>query len=211
MIIDLHTHSRPRSDDSDLDPGELVRLARQAGLDGVCLTEHDWHWDARDLAALSREMHFPVFSGMEISSDEGHLLVFGLGEYKFGMHHAAYVRELVDEVGGAIVLAHPYRRQVHYNPNPGELLDPLSENHIFDLVDAVEVLNGRSTDIENRFASDLGQRRGLRGAGGSDAHSSSDLPTCATEFEKTIRTIDELIHELKEGRFRAVDLRRCSG
>jgi predicted metal-dependent phosphoesterase TrpH len=207
MIIDLHTHTWPYSDDSDLRPHDLIELAKQSGLDGICFTEHDWHWSEADIDELSREHDFPVFQGMEISSEEGHLLVFGLSEYKFGMHHAEYIKKLVDDAGGVIILAHPYRARVRYNSNLDELLDTVCDYHIFELVDAVEVLNGRSKRKENKFASDLCQRLGLRATGGSDAHSPEDIPSCATEFERKISSLEELLTELKEGRFRAVDLR----
>ena len=41
---------------------------------------------------------------------------------------------------------------------------------------------------------------------GSDAHARTDIATCATRFERDISTIEELIAELKAGRFQAVDL-----
>jgi predicted metal-dependent phosphoesterase TrpH len=207
MIIDLHTHTWPYSDDSDLKPHELIEKAKSSGLDGICFTEHDWHWKEEDIVQLNREHDFPIFQGMEISSEEGHLLVFGLTEYKFGMHHAQFIRQLVDEVGGVIIMAHPYRARVRYNADPAQLLDSICDNHIFDLVDAIEVMNGRSKENENRFALDIGRRLKLRGVGGSDAHAPAEIPTFATEFEQRIESLEELIAELKAGRFRAVDLR----
>ncbi len=207
MIIDLHMHTWPYSDDSDLKPEELIKLAKSSGLDGICFTEHDWHWKQEDIDRLSREQDFPVFRGMEISSEEGHILVFGLDEYRFGMHHAEFIRQLVDEVGGVIVLAHPYRRQVKYNSNPDQLLDAVCKERSFGLVDAVEILNGRSNDKENDFAQKICRRLHLKGVGGSDAHAASDIPSCATDFEKRIANVEELVAEIKAGRFRAIDLR----
>ncbi len=208
MIIDLHAHTWPYSDDSDLSPHQLIEQAKRSGLDGICFTEHDWYWKEEDIAQLSQEHEFPIFQGMEISSEEGHLLVFGLTEYKFGMHHAEFIRQLVDEVGGVIIMAHPYRARVRYNPNPSQLLDTICENHVFDLVDAVEVLNGRSKLKENSFAGELCRRLDLKGVGGSDAHSPADIPSFATQFERRISNMEELVAELREGRFRAVDLRQ---
>ncbi|MEE8470654.1 MAG: PHP domain-containing protein [Dehalococcoidia bacterium] len=207
MIIDLHTHTRPYSDDSDVEPAELIWHAKHSGLDGICFTEHDWYWKEEDVDRLSREHNFPIFRGMEISSDEGHLLVFGLTEYRFGMHHAEFIRRLVDEVGGAIIMAHPYRSRVRYNPDPAQLLDTACRSPVFGLVDAVEGLNGRSKDNENDFAQELCRRLNLREVGGSDAHSLSDVPSFATEFERRISTVEELIVEIREGKFRPVHLR----
>jgi predicted metal-dependent phosphoesterase TrpH len=208
MIIDLHAHTWPYSEDSDLKPDELIERAKQSGLDGICFMEHDWHWKEEDVARLSREHDFPVFHGMEISSEEGHLLVFGIAKYQFGMHHAEFIRQLVDEVGGAIIMAHPFRARVRYNSDPDQLLESVIGSRVFDLVDAVEVLNGRSKDRENRFAQEIGRRLNLRGVGGSDAHSLEDVPSCATEFEREVRSVQDLIAELKAGRFRAADMRR---
>lgn len=209
MIIDIHTHTWPYSDDSDLKPEELILKAKRSGIDAICFTEHDWHWNEDDVARLRQDHDFPVFHGMEISSDEGHLLVFGLSKYEFGMHHASFIRKLADEVGGAVIMAHPYRRQVKYNSAPDQLLEEACKNPVFDLVDAAEVLNGGSNAKENEFAGELARRLHLRGVGGSDAHSPVDVPSCATEFEREISTVEELITELREGRFRAVNLRRA--
>ena len=43
--------------------------------------------------------------------------------------------------------------------------------------------------------------------GGSDAHELKEIPSCATYFEKNIRNLEEMIQELKAGRYKAVDLR----
>ena len=208
MIIDLHTHTRPKSEDSDLTPEELIIQAKRSGLDGVCFTEHDFHWKDEDVFKLSQEYDFPIFRGVEISCDEGDLLVFGLSVFKFGMHHAEFVRQLVDEVGGVMILAHPFRKRVRfqYNTTTDDILDSVSDHFVLDLVDAAEMLNGRSIVNENDFARELCIRRQLKGIGGSDAHSLDDIPTYATEFERRITSLDDLITEIKEGRFRAVDL-----
>ena len=207
MIIDIHTHTRPYSDDSDLTPEELIQKAKCSGLDGVCFTEHDFFWKDEDISRLSNKHDFLIFPGVEINTEEGHLIVFGLKKYEFGMHRTKFVRKLVEEVGGAIILAHPYRGRVHQNPNPEQLLEQACKNSVFELVDAVEMLNGRSKAIENSFVQELCRRLDLRTVAGSDAHSLSDIPTCATLFERRIRNLQELISELKKGRFRTIDLR----
>jgi predicted metal-dependent phosphoesterase TrpH len=45
MLIDLHTHTRPLSHDSLLSPDELIEAAKAAGLDAICVTEHDFAWE----------------------------------------------------------------------------------------------------------------------------------------------------------------------
>lgn len=170
MLVDIHAHTILYSDDSDLRLEELILHAKRWGLNGICLTEHDSFWKEEDIVGLSHKYDFAIFPGVEINTEHGHFLVFGLKQYEFGMHHTRFVRKRVDEVGGAIVLAHPYRGQVHQNPTPNTKLEQACKNTIFDIVDAVEILNSMSKDVENNFAYKLCSKLEFKTVGGSDAH-----------------------------------------
>ena len=215
MIIDIHTHTYPGSDDSLLTPEQLVSEAKRLGLDGVCITEHDGFWAAEDIDRLSRAFDFPIFPGCEVTTEDGHLLVYGLRRYIFGMHRSSFVKRLVDEAGGAIVVAHPYRRT--FQPGESEtpedydrMLDRACRNDAFPLSDAVEVLNGRGSEQENAFSHRIADRLGMHGTGASDAHRLEDIGTFATEFERPVRTLDDFISELRSGRFRSIVLDRAA-
>ncbi len=211
MLIDLHNHTSRYSDDSLLSPEELVEGAKKAGLDGISITEHDYFWDPKDLLELSRRMDFLVIPGVEITTEEGHLLVFGLEEYVFGMHRARFVKEKVDKRGGAIIAAHPYRRQFkpEYNDAASyeQSVQKACRNPIFAVADGVEVLNGRGSDRENAFAREVTRRLNLKGIATSDAHQNHDIGKYATRFEGKISGLEDLIRELKDGRFRPEPLR----
>src|SRR5262245_65763681 len=110
MILDLHIHTSWHSADRNLSPVDLIREAKRLGLDGVVFTEHDRGWDrfrARDLAA---EHEFLFLRGMEVSTDLGHILVCGLDEYVSGIQRAEKLRQVVDDAGGVMMAAHPFRR-----------------------------------------------------------------------------------------------------
>ncbi len=206
MLIDLHTHTTPQSEDSYLTPDELITTAKRAGLDAICLTEHDRFWDDDDIAELSSKHDFLIFPGVEITTEQAHLLVFGLKKYIFGMHRAAFVRQLVDEAGGVIIVAHPYRRHYLLDEGPeGERYYPAltraCESPVFELADAIEVLNGRGSKNENAFSKDIAKRLGMPGIAASDAHEVEDIGRCATLFERRVSNLHELITELKAGRF----------
>ena len=205
MIIDIHTHTFPNSDDSTLDPEQLIDGAKRVGLDGICITDHDGFWSPEDLHRLSRAHDFLVLPGCEVTTEEGHLLVYGLRRYVFGMHRASFVKQLVDEVGGAIVVAHPYRRAYRQQADTGpsarlQMLKQASRNPAFCLADAVEVLNGRGSGKENAFSHEVAARFGVPETGASDAHRLEDLGTFATKFHRPVRCLEDLVRELKAGR-----------
>lgn len=207
MIIDLHVHTPPLSGDSTIELPDFIEKAKKSGIDGVCLTEHDKFHDHSEVAELGRKYDFLMLPGAEIWSDDNHFLVFGLDEYSFGVWMAYKLREKVEEAGGVMILAHPSRRQYSREGDLEADLDRYCKQSFLRYVDMIEVMNGRSEDRGNLFSRKLGERLGFPGTGGSDAHSIDDIPSFATEFSREIHSLEELIAELKAGRFRAVDLR----
>jgi predicted metal-dependent phosphoesterase TrpH len=210
MLIDLHTHTLPLSDDSELTPDELIEHAKSAGLDAICLTEHDAFWNDDDIAALCRKHDFLVLPGVEINTEEEHLLVFGLKKWILGMTRAAFVMDLVEKAGGVVIVAHPFRRRILKSEDPENRryyreLNRSCENPFYGTVDALEVSNARGSERQNAFSRELAQRLKLREVAGSDAHKTKDIGRIATFFEREVSTIEELIAELKAGRFRAAD------
>lgn len=207
MIIDLHTHTSPKSDDSMLSPAELIIQAKKSGLDGVCFTEHDWFWNQDSLTQLCRELDFLIIPGIEMNTEDGHIIVFGIQEFKFGMYHTGVLRDVVLEKGGFMILAHPYRHNFYSDEDVNQKVIECYQKPIFQLVDTIETLNGRAKDKQNEFSVELGKKMGWQGVGGSDAHFLKDVPSTATKFERKIRNSEELIQELKAGRYQPVEMR----
>ena len=210
MLIDLHTHSYPRSDDSFVTVDELIEGSKNKGLDGICLTDHDAFWSDEDLAVLSKRHEFLVIGGSELNTDSGHALVFGLRRYEFGMHKPNALRTFVDQVGGVIIGAHPYRRRFildlenNADYQKEHMILKAVEDDFFDICDAIEGFNGRGRSLENQFSIELADRLGLKVCAGSDAHQLEQIAVAATEFYKKIDCLSDLITEIKLGRFEAV-------
>ena len=210
MLIDLHAHTAPKSYDALQTPEELALEAKGLGLDALCLTEHDTFWEAADLRKLSKRHGLLLFPGCEVNTNEGHFLAFGLEEYVFGMHKLSFLRQRVDQAGGVLVAAHPYRRRGLAGICPKDLesrLTRASQEGSFKYCDAIEGLNGRGTKDENSFSLQLGQRLGLKTTGGSDSHRTGDVGTYATQFNARVDSLEDLVRELKEGRFCSVSLK----
>ena len=120
---------------------------------------------------------------------------------------------MLDKAGGVMFVAHPYRRMYWKDMHTSdealcEMLDRASRNKVFEMVDAIDVMNGRGTDNENAFSREIAKRFGKKGIGASDAHKLTDVGTFATEFEREITCLDDFINEIKAGRFRPVVLNR---
>ncbi|MCC6381674.1 MAG: PHP domain-containing protein [Dehalococcoidia bacterium] len=211
MLIDLHAHTWPRSHDSVLNPDDLVTRAKAAGLDAIVFTEHDTVWDYKSIEELRARHSFLVLAGVEISTDDGHILAFGIDRYVFGMHRSRELASYCEKAEGALVAAHPYRRQMPWFSRNDEeyesALEKASRNPAYEYVQALEELNGRGSDKENEFSRRLRTMMDLPGTAGTDSHAISDVGKCATYFEKEIHDERELIAELKAGRYYAVDLR----
>ena len=210
MLIDLHNHTWPRSHDSVLDPRDLVQRARDAGLDGVCLTEHDALWPEDEARSLAEESGFLVIRGCEVSCEDGHILAWGMKRYAFGMHRVEKLAEHVNEHGGCLVVAHPYRRSIPWKDEPDAweaALARAEKNPALVHTVAVEVLNGRGSERENRFSFELAERVNMPGTAGTDSHAVHDIGKVATYFEaEDIERWQDLVRELKAGRFCAVDM-----
>lgn len=210
MLIDLHTHTSLGSGDSLIRPRELVALAKRNGLDGVCITEHG-NIKAEGVEELAKEHVFLVLGGFEATTELGDILVFGVDSYPRDVSRAAELRRFVEEAGGVMIAAHPFRneitRRAYRMPRDSLTIEEACQREIFRLVDAIEVVNGWSVEEEIIFTQEVSSRLALKGTGGSDAHLPSQIGSCVTIFENTIRTEQDLVAELKAGRFLAVDRR----
>jgi predicted metal-dependent phosphoesterase TrpH len=214
MILDLHLHS-DRSDDSRAPVEAYLKLLQrkrdERPLDGIVLTEHRQFDTRRDFRDLEDRYGFLILNAAEIETDYGHVLVYGVNDDILARFDFTDVRlpaqEVITEIqrlGGVALPCHPGRPTVgmcaHY-----EARGPLEG------VIAVEVLNGGSKRGEDDRVRDLMRQYGYAGFGGSDSHLVSFVGICATEFDGEIRTMDDLVRELRAGRCRPVDFRQRPG
>jgi predicted metal-dependent phosphoesterase TrpH len=177
---------------SALTPEALVRAAKARGLDGVCITEHDALWPIEDITRLSEEMDFLVLRGIEVTTEVGHVLCFGLDEHQADMATLDRLRAHVEHAGALMYLAHPSRR---YGTLP-----PADLSAYFD---GVEAQNGTEGALQNGDAARLGERLRLPGIGGSDAHSAREIGHSATLFDSVIRDEPSFLAALRSGAYRA--------
>jgi predicted metal-dependent phosphoesterase TrpH len=200
MSFDLHMHTRRYSPDSEIDPFDLVRRAREIGLDGIVITEHDKLWPEDELEELRALVPgLIVLAGVEVSGRNGDLLCYGvtdISELRRGMPWGDLCRE-VRRQGGATVAAHPYRW--------GQDFDGLLAEERPELTGLEMMSNNMDPQIRSRAASFLDRNPNYATLGNSDAHALEIVGACYTEFDAEIRTSVELVAAIQSRKGRPRD------
>jgi predicted metal-dependent phosphoesterase TrpH len=209
LKIDLHVHTNPLSPDSLMSADQAIETAKEIGLDGICLTEHDRAWQLSEVHFLREKHDFPVFRGVEVMLRGGiEMLVFGLNIDFTSLLQLSDLRKMVTAAKGFMVYAHPFRGlpELAISDSSAALEIILGKIDITS-IDAVEGRNGRNRDMYNQPALEMAARHNLKTTGGSDAHAVDEIGTCVTVLESNITTDAELLNELNAGRFTSAHFR----
>jgi predicted metal-dependent phosphoesterase TrpH len=116
MKYDLHIHTIYGTHgafkfDSVIKPKDAVRMAIQKGLDGIAITDHDTMKAVKECRSYANNK-LEIISGCEIASMQGHILAYGIDEWKEEKKDAFEVIEKIHELGGIAVAPHPFKTGV---------------------------------------------------------------------------------------------------
>lgn len=191
--IDHHLHTARHSPDSQLDPDDLADSAREAGLDGVVITEHDYQWEPGELADLNAGAGgLIVLSGAEVSAIEGHFLVYGLpdlSETPPGITLANLLR-VVRRQGAAIIAAHPFRWDQDFNA--------IVAVHGASF-DALELVSNNVTAETRALTERLLARIPMNISGSSDAHQAAVIGRYGSVFPGPIASMADFVDAVRRG------------
>ncbi len=213
MLVDMHCHTGWGSGDSHTDPNTLIKQAKAYGLDGLCITEHNQVWNLNKIERLAERHEFHLFPGVEIDTDFGHVLVFGLNEPKRWTQFPTVeeLRRMVDKVDGAMVLAHPFRKREKPGDEDFERGDAriilereLSEDCLAHF-DGIEMFNGLAGKRERLLAGALAEHLERPMTGGSDTHRHPEVGATFTVFDDELETVRDLITAVQNGRMHGGD------
>ena len=171
--FDFHIHSK-YSYDSLSTPKSIVRTAKIKGLDGLAITDHNTIKGAIEASKIDKNIE--IIIGSEIKTDEGDIIGLFLNEEIKSTGFDCVIDE-IREQDGFIILPHPYKTF------------DIIPDHVLNNIDAVEIFNGRISNVLNNKARELAFNKKLSFTGGSDAHLAKDVGRVATIFNGHIGTL----------------------
>jgi hypothetical protein len=199
MNVDLHTHTYPASDCSQISFRDYIAWCVEHLVEAVALTNHGDVADNRTLAPALAAEGVLLIHGVEISTLFGDFVVFSpdldfLSTFA-AVQDAPRAGELPDDA--AVVWVHPAAG----GGRSGSAYYPGLERMVAGVVDAVEVYNGswlgeHYVTTAEQIAAQLGAAR----TGGSDAHQAGQLMACYTELPDPVRSTADIVAALKQRR-----------
>ncbi|MDV0447761.1 hypothetical protein MsAg5_16750 [Methanosarcinaceae archaeon Ag5] len=192
--FDLHIHSQ-YSRDSKAPLEDILRTAKEKGLDGIAICDHDEIEGAYKAMALVRE--FPekygglvVIPGIEVSTAKGHILALNVSEKIPPMMTPEETTDYARDLGALSIIAHPFRKSAHgigYVEGAG--------------ADAVETFNSKSTtNGANQKADQEADRLKMPKTGGSDAHIAELVGRGYTNIDATENTTEAVLEAIRQGK-----------
>ncbi len=181
IYADFHIHTT-FSLDSQITPKMLVqRLVSHPSVKVAAVTDHGTVEGIKAVQQLAAP--YPdllIVPGVEITTQLGDIVLLGVTQLPPKPWTPQNVVAFAKQQGAVSIAAHPFREF-----GLGDYVSHVA-------VDAVEVLNGGSSDPANREARDLAKALKLPGVGGSDAHRPDDLFCVYNEVQADLNLPDVL-------------------
>ncbi len=185
----MHVHTV--YSDSSGSVKEIIKIAKDKGLDGIAITDHhtlQGVWEAKRV-----EKDMLIIPGEEISTDLGEILAFGISKPVPEGLPIEHVIRTVHLQGGLVFVPHPTI------PFFGRIKPKVLENLP---IDGIEVFSAISP-LSNFYASksiSLAKRMNLPMIAGSDSHFPETVGDAYTIIDAEDRTLSSVLEALRNGR-----------
>ena len=181
MKFDMHVHTH-YSHCSNLDPAKLPGYAKEAGLSGFAVTDHN---TVKAFKGLKTDLI--IIPGIEVSTADGHLVgLFVTKAISPGLP-APETADLIRDEGGLVVAPHPCDRMRKHLKNVLETKP-----------DFIETFNSRVVlGSDNKRAEKLADKNGIKKIAGSDAHFKSEVGNAGIMADAS--TVEGLRNVLEKG------------
>lgn len=215
---ELHSHTKETSQCAKISAEELVAKYKELGYSGIVITNHysDFTFSLKEMfnKKLRSEHYLKGYREAQKYETEDFSVLLGV-ELRFFLNGNDYLifgvtEELVEKMpfllpmylrrasrffkkhGCIIIQAHPYRPYI-YRANPKYL-------------DGVEIVNGKSSEVENAKALKWAEKKNLKiRTAGSDCHRVTGAGLSGIITNEPIKTNDDLLRILKSGNFEIIE------
>lgn len=174
MKIDLHCHTKYSYDGSS-SIEKIITHAKKVGLDGIAITDHENTKGWAEAIELGKKHNFLIILGEEIKTSKGDVLGLFLKQQINGhKKDPRWVMEEIRKQGGLVIIPHPFHGTEKFKDDITKYLD---------LVDAIEVFNGRMPIVKSDTkALEFAKKYKLGMTGGGDSHYYKAIGYTYTEF-----------------------------
>jgi predicted metal-dependent phosphoesterase TrpH len=185
-LFDMHVHTSA-SADSTIPYVMAVQRARELGLRGIAITDHD----SLTVVGCSQP-DIVMIPGAELSTEWGDLLAIGISRLP---DNTLPVPRIIDDIhaqGGVAVIPHPFTGL------PNSMNERVPE--LIDIIDGLETASPRKA-ADNIRARKLARQHGKAEIGGSDAHALEEMGRSLTECASP--DAEGLLDAIRSGKTRA--------
>lgn len=182
-----------------MSPEDYISAAKEKGLSGICLTEHDKFWPEDEYLELCKKNRgLVIINGNEKrcwdgEKIQGDFLVFGC-RIDFEKPTIHQLTEAVHRLGGIVIAAHPFR----------EMLG-ISEELIYQAdLDAIEVYSSNIEQWQTQLACSIAKKKDLPVVGASDAHTKELVGFAVTKFDIPVKNEKDFVKAIKNHKCSAI-------
>jgi hypothetical protein len=193
MKIDLHVHTKERSECAHASEDEQIQAALAAGLDAIAITDHHHFVPQARLDELNRQYApFRIINGIEVTVEGEDFLVLGVRHPMLERTDWLYrdFHPWVEARRGFMAWAHPYR----YKSNLYAALERLKPH-------AIEVHSPNTAPDDEGRIRELAARLQVPLLSNSDAHTPERLGRYYNLLDYRPQDDGDLVSLLKAGRF----------
>jgi predicted metal-dependent phosphoesterase TrpH len=171
---------------------DILKRAKKRGLKCIAITDHNTTVGNLEAQKLAKKFGIIVVPAMELSTDSGELLCYGITSK---VPKGLPIRDAIDMVhqqGGVVAIAHPY------NPKHPNIDFARVDRHLFKSlnIDAIEVYNQLMGKVDSRYV-ELARKLDVAIIGGSDAHILYQIGKGVTIFPNSVKTAQDVIEAIK--------------
>lgn len=181
LKIDFHTHTY-HSFDSLMKPKKILKIAKERGLDGIVICDHNTIKGGIEAKNINKNKHFMVIVGAEIATSAGDITGIFLTKEIESRNVNDVIKEIKQQ-GGKVILNHPY------------VAHDLSKIDLSQ-IDFIEGYNARLDKETNQKAINLARDNNIPFLSGSDSHLYREIANCKT-IVKDIESLEPVEHVYK--------------